>query len=385
MRIYLDNAATTPLSKAVFRAMEPYLFENFGNPSSAHHFGREARAAICQSRGIVADVLNTSSDHIIFTSGGTEADNTAIVSAICGNNIKLAITTALEHHAVLNTLKALEQRGEIRLVYLNHDAKGVPSLSHLDQLLAANESAFVSVMHGNNEIGNLNDIDQIAKICSHYGAIFHSDTVQTMGQYKYDTQKLGIDFLVGSAHKFHGPKGIGFLYKKSTERLNPFINGGAQEGGQRSGTENVAGIVGLARALELAYSNRESNHAHISGLKERMIYKLTNKIPGISFNGNSSSKELSLSTVLSVALPDTWGSPLTYLDQHRICASGGSACNSNSGKTSHVLNALHINSDSNTIRFSFSRYNTAEEIDYAVEQLACLFIKEIVHEVEVVD
>jgi len=385
MRIYLDNAATTPLSKAVFRAMEPYLFENFGNPSSAHHFGREARAAISQSRSIIADVLNTSPDHIIFTSGGTEADNTAIISAIRSNNIKLAITTRLEHHAVLNTLKALEQRGEVRLLYLNHDAKGLLSLSHLDQLLAANERAFVSVMHGNNEIGNLNDIAQIAEVCSHYHAIFHSDTVQTMGQYKYDTQKLGADFLVGSAHKFHGPKGIGFLYKRSGEPLSPFINGGAQEGGQRSGTENVAGIVGLAKALELAYSNSTFNQAYIAGLKERMIYKLTNKIPGIGFNGNSLLKELSLSTVLSVTLPDTGVSVLNYLDQHRICASGGSACNSNSGKASHVLNALRTNPDRNTIRFSFSRYNTAEEVDYAVDQLAGLFIKEIAHEVEVVE
>lgn len=384
MRIYLDNAATTPLSREVFQAMEPYFFDNFGNPSSTHYLGRQTRTAIAHSRGIIADLLNTSPDHILFTSGGTEADNTAILSAIHANDIKLAITTPFEHHAVLNTLKALQRSGKIRLVYLKHDKSGNLSVSHLDQLLAANERAFVSVMHGNNEIGNLNDIDEIAEICSNYNAIFHSDTVQTMGQYKYNTQQLKADFLVGSAHKFHGPKGIGFLYKRSVELLRPVINGGAQEQGQRSGTENVAGIVGLAKALEVAYRNRDFNQTYIGNLKERLIYKLTNKIPEIRFNGNSAHKGASLSTVLSISLPDTDVSPLIYLDQHQICASGGSACNSRSGKSSHVLSALGTDVDRSTIRFSFSRYNTAEEIDYTADKLADLFVKEIVSEIEVV-
>ncbi|TKC65455.1 cysteine desulfurase [Pedobacter hiemivivus] len=384
MRIYLDNAATTPLSKAVFQAIEPYFFENYGNPSSTHYLGRQTRAAIAQSRTLIADILNTSPEHIVFTSGGTEADNTAILSGIRSNGIKLAITTHFEHHAVLKTLKVLERNGEIRLVYLKHDEKGNLSISHLDQLLAANERAFVSVMHGNNEIGNLNAIDEIANVCSHYDAIFHSDTVQTMGQYTYDTQKLKADFLVGSAHKFHGPKGIGFLYKRSKDPLLSFINGGAQEQGQRSGTENVAGIVGLAKALELAHSNRSFNENYISNLKERMIYKLNNKIPGIKFNGNCRDKAISLSTILSVSVPENEVSPLVYLDQHRICASGGSACNSRSGKASHVLSALGSEADSTTIRFSFSRYNTTEEIDYAADKLADLFTKEIVNEIATV-
>jgi cysteine desulfurase len=375
MKIYLDNAATTPLSIDVFQAMQPYFFENFGNPSSSHHCGREAKTAVEQSRAVIAGLLNTSPDHIIFTSGGTEADNTAVLSAVRGNQIKRAITTPFEHHAVLNTLKTLQQNGEIELLYLNHDERGNLSLSHLAHLLSVGERAFVSVMHGNNEVGNLNDIDEIAAVCSRYSAVFHSDTVQTMGQYQYDTKRLKADFLVGSAHKFHGPKGAGFLYKSSAAAIQPFINGGSQESSQRSGTENVTGIVGLAKALELAYENRDTYQKHISDLKDRMILKLTNTIPGIQFNGNSAQKNLSLSTVLSVSVPQslTGQSPLDYLDFHQICASGGSACNSHSKAGSHVLNALGTDPGRNAIRFSFSRYNTAEEVDHVVEKLADLF------------
>jgi len=375
MKIYLDNAATTPLSIDVFQAMQPYFFENFGNPSSAHHCGRDAKTAVEKSRRTIAELLNTTPEHIIFTSGGTEADNTAILSAVRENQIKLAITTPFEHHAVLNTLKTLEKNGEIELVYLEHDDRGNLSLSHLEQLLAAGEKAFVSVMHGNNEVGNLNDIEEIAEVCSRYSAVFHSDTVQTMGQYLYDTQKLKADFLVGSAHKFHGPKGAGFLYKRSAAAIRPFINGGAQESSQRSGTENVTGIVGLAKALEIAYENRDAYQKHISNLKERMILKLSNSIPGVQFNGNSAQKNISLSTVLSAAIPQTLTgvSPLDYLDIFQICASGGSACSSHSAAGSHVLRALGNDSRRSTIRFSFSRYNTAEEVDYVVDKLTDLF------------
>jgi len=375
MKIYLDNAATTPLSIDVFQAMQPYFFENFGNPSSTHACGRTAKAAIDQSRQTIAALLNTTPDHIIFTSGGTEADNTAILAGLRSNQIKLAITTAFEHHAVLNTLKTLQRNGEIELIYLNHDDRGNLSIEHLEQLLAAGERAFVSVMHGNNEVGNLNDIDAIAAVCSRYSAVFHTDTVQTMGQYQYDTQQLKADFLVGSAHKFHGPKGVGFLYKSSAAAIRPFINGGSQESSQRSGTENITGIVGLAKALELAYTNKETYQKHITSLKQRMISKLHENIPGLRFNGNSEQTALSLSTVLSVSLPESLNgqSPLTYLDQHDICASGGSACSSRSAAGSHVLSALGGDFSRSTIRFSFSRYNTAEEIDHVVDRLSDLF------------
>lgn len=378
MRIYLDNAATTPLNREVFLAMEPYLFENFGNPSSSHFHGRSARVAIEQSRGIIADLLNAAPGNIVFTSGGSEADNTAILSGIRTNQIRLAITTPFEHHAVLHTLKALERNGEIRILYLKHDERGNISLSHLEQLLAANERAFVSVMHGNNEIGNLNDIGSVAAVCRTYRAVFHSDTVQSMGQYRYDTQSLNVDFLVGSAHKFHGPKGAGFLYRNIAHELQPLINGGAQEYRQRAGTENVTGIVGLAKALEIAYRNQSAHQKHLVKLKERMIFKLTDKIQGISFNGNSAQHEGTLNSVLSVSLPELVNgiSPLHYLDQHQISASGGSACNSHSGTGSHVLSALGYDFSRPTLRFSFSRYNTEEEIDYAVEKLAGLYVKQ---------
>jgi cysteine desulfurase len=378
MKIYLDNAATTPLSIDVFNAMQPYFFENFGNPSSTHSYGREAKTAIDQSRAVIAELLNTTPAHIIFTSGGTEADNTAILSAIQENHIKVAITTPFEHHAVLNTLKSLERTGEISLHYLNHDEKGNLSIAHLEELLQNNERAFVSVMHGNNEVGNINDIEEISAVCSRYSAVFHTDTVQTMGQYQYDTQQLKADFLVGSAHKFHGPKGIGFLYKSTSSSIRPLINGGSQEASQRSGTENITGIVGLAKALEIAYANRDNYQQHINSLKQRMIRQLTDRIPDLKFNGNSADTALSLSTVLSVSLPDNGidQSPLTYLDQHNICASGGSACSSRSTTGSHVLSALGGSYGRHTVRFSFSRYNTVEEIDYAAETLANLYIAE---------
>ncbi|MBB2149231.1 cysteine desulfurase family protein [Pedobacter gandavensis] len=377
MRIYLDNAATTPLNREVFLAMEPYFFENFGNPSSSHHHGRSAKVAIAQARGIIADLLNASPDHIVFTSGGSEADNTAIISGIRSNGIKLAITSAFEHHAVLHTLQALEKNGEIRIAYLQHDALGNLSLGHLEQLLGANERAFVSVMHGNNEIGNLNDIEAIAEICKRYRAVFHSDTVQSMGQYRYDTRQLNADFLVGSAHKFHGPKGVGFLYRNTRQALYPLINGGAQEQKQRAGTENVTGIVGLAKALEISYRNREVTQQHLIRLKERLIYRLKDRIADIDFNGNSANTEKSLNSVLSVSLPDPQSGIqlLSHLDQHQISVSGGSACNSHSAAASHVLNALGTPFGRSTIRFSFSRYNTEEELDYAVEKLAKCYTK----------
>lgn len=376
MKIYLDNAATTPLSIDVFKAMEPYFFENFGNPSSTHYHGRQAKGILDHSRSVIADLLNTDPDHIVFTSGGTEADNTAILSAIYGHQIKVAITTPFEHHAVLNTLKTLERNGQVKLIYLEHDQMGNLSPTHLDRLLATHSKALVSVMHGNNEVGNLNNIEEIGEVCRKYGAIFHSDTVQTMGQYQYDTKKLNADFLVGSAHKFHGPKGVGFLYKRSLDAVRPLINGGSQERGQRSGTENITGIVGLAKALELAYQNRDNYQSHISSLKQRMIDQLLAKIPDVKFNGNSAIAGLSLSTVLSVSVPDTVLSPLIYLDQHGVCASGGSACSSRSTTGSHVLSALGDDFERSTIRFSFSRYNTKEEVDYAAEKLAELFVPE---------
>ena len=374
MRIYLDNAATTPLSKEVFSAMEPYLFEHFGNASSAHGFGRTARVAVSQSRATIAELLNAHPDTIIFTSGGTESDNAAIFSAIRSNGIKVAITSSLEHHAVLNTLKVLEKNGEIELLYVKNDEYGNLSLRHLQQLLQNNERAFVSLMHGNNEIGNLNNIEEISGLCCSYGAIFHSDTVQTMGHHQYNTKTLKADFLVGSAHKFHGPKGVGFLYKREKSLLLPHIQGGSQEGGQRGGTENVAGIVGLAKALEITSRDRQTLDSHISSLKKRMIHGLSASVEGLSFNGNSGDLNRSLNSVLSVSLPaNRLGLPiLSYLDSLEICASGGSACTSKSAG-SHVLNAIGADGSRDVLRLSFSRNNTLAEVDHTVSVLSSLF------------
>lgn len=374
MRIYLDNAATTPLSKEVFSAMEPYLFEHFGNASSAHGPGRTARVAVSQARATIAELLDAHPDTIIFTSGGTESDNAAIFSSIRSNGIKVAITSSLEHHAVLNTLKALEKSGEIELLYVKNDEYGNLSLRHLQQLLQNNERAFVSLMHGNNEIGNLNNIEEISGLCCSYGAIFHSDTVQTMGHHQYNTKTLKADFLVGSAHKFHGPKGVGFLYKREKSLLLPHIQGGSQEGGQRGGTENVAGIVGLAKALEITSRDRQTLDSHISSLKKRMIHGLSASIEGLSFNGNSGDLNRSLNSVLSVSLPaNRLGLPiLSYLDSLEICASGGSACTSKSAG-SHVLNAIGADGSRDVLRLSFSRNNTLAEVDHTVSVLSSLF------------
>lgn len=364
-KIYLDNAATTPLDQEVFEFIKPYFFNTFGNPSSAHSAGREVRKSVEQARAKIADLLHTDPARIIFTSGGTEADNIAIRSAISASGIKVAITSPFEHHAVLNTLKSLEKSGDITLHILMADDKGNLSLQHLENILAFNERALVSVMHGNNEIGNLNDIEAIGGLCRKYDALFHTDTVQTMGHFVYDTTRLPADFLVGSAHKFNGPKGVGFLYFGERTEVRPLISGGSQEKGLRGGTENVTGILGLAKALEISYRDLESDRNHISALKTYMIERLKADIPGVSFNGNSADPDKSNYTVLSVSLPaiESLAPALMYLDSRGICASGGSACTSQNGKGSHVLKAINYDFRRTVIRFSFGKYNTLEEID----------------------
>ncbi|WP_443945914.1 cysteine desulfurase family protein [Pedobacter sp. AW1-32] len=363
MSIYLDNAATTPLSAEVFAEMKPYFFHEFANPSSAHAAGRHARQAIEQSRSQIADWLNTSPEHIFFTSGGTEADNMAILSAIYTQKIRVVITSRLEHHAVLNTLKRAERDGLIKLVFLSNDEKGNLSLKELDRLLDAQaEQVLISLMHGNNEIANLNPIYEIADLAEHYGAVFHCDTIQTMGHFRYDVRQMTPDFLVGSAHKFHGPKGTGFLYSRLPKQLTTLITGGAQENGKRAGTENVAGILGMAAAFQEAYLKLDEYEQHLKHLKAKLIAGLS-AYGEFSFNGNSAEIDKSLSTVLSISVPDgvSNGNLLQHLDLSDIYASGGSACSGNG--LSHVISALQAQNKRNTIRFSFSRYNTEHEID----------------------
>ncbi|MDN5204384.1 cysteine desulfurase family protein [Fulvivirgaceae bacterium BMA10] len=374
MKVYFDNAATTPLDPEVFEAMKPYMLELYGNPSSIHSHGREVRAAIERSRKTVAELLNTSPSEIFFTSGGTEADNTSIVSGIESHGIKHAISSRIEHHAVLHTLETLEKNGKIKLSYVNLDEQGYIDLNHLEALLAKHDKSFVSLMHANNEIGNLNNIEKIGELCIAHGAIFHSDTVQSVGHYKHDLQKLKIHCMVGSAHKFHGPKGIGFLYINGDYKIAPFIYGGAQERNMRGGTENVCGIIGLAKALEIAYEHMEEHQQYIQGLKDRMIHQLREQIPDVGFNGDSANPD-SLYTVLNVCLPESEDNDMLLfnLDINQISASGGSACSSGSNVGSHVLTALKTDPKRGAIRFSFSKYNTPEEVDYVAEKLAQLY------------
>ncbi|MCS6822618.1 MAG: cysteine desulfurase [Microscillaceae bacterium] len=376
--IYLDNAASTPLDKEVLAVMLPYLEHSFGNPSSIHFHGRETRSAIEKARKTIAQLLNTSPSEIFFTSGGTEADNTAIVATIETKQIKHAITSPLEHHAVLHTLEHLHRVGKIRLSLLEVDKQGNLNLEQLKQLLQANPNSFVSLMHANNEIGNIYPIEQISELCKHYKAIFHTDTVQTIGHYKHDLQMLSVDFLVGSAHKFHGPKGVGFLYINAKNKIQPFIHGGSQERNMRGGTENVYGIVGMAKALELAYHTMQSHRVHIETLKRTFMQKLKENIEDVQFNGKSADLDQSLYTILNVSFPPSdYGDMLLFnLDIEKISASGGSACSSGSEIGSHVLRAIGTPQERASVRFSFSRFNTLDEINYVIKVLTRIFAKE---------
>ncbi|MEQ9423828.1 MAG: cysteine desulfurase family protein [Cyclobacteriaceae bacterium] len=380
MRVYLDNAATTKVDPAVFEAMTPYLMDNYGNPSSIHQHGREAKAALETSRRKIASYLNAAPSEIFFTSGGTEADNMALVCSIDTKGIKHAYTSKVEHHAVLHTLETQKKAGKIELTFAELDELGHVNLDHLEEWLKSHPNALVSLMHANNEIGNLLDIDRVGAMCQEYGAVFHSDTVQAVGHYKHDLQQLKVNSLCGAAHKFHGPKGSGFLYLNSDHKIHPLIHGGAQERNMRGGTENIAGIVGLAKALELAYEHMDEHRTHIEKLKARMIQKLKEQVDEIAFNGDSANMATSLYTVLNVCLPPSDENEMLIfnLDINKVSASGGSACSSGSQVGSHVLAALKDRDPKRgAIRFSFSKFNTTEDIDYAVGKLA-----EIVNEAQ---
>ena len=374
MKVYLDNAATTPLDPEVFEAMKPYLTGTFGNPSSIHSHGRKVKAAVEVARKQVAELLNTSPSEIFFTSGGTEADNMAIRCSVQSHDIKHIITSKLEHHAVLHTVEMLEQTG-IEVSYVDYNDRGEIDIGHLEALLKEHPKSLVTLMHGNNEIGNLLDLEKTGELCEAYQAILHSDTVQTVGHYVHDLSQLKAHCIVGSAHKFHGPKGVGFLYLDAGHKISPFIFGGAQERNMRGGTENVYGIIGLAKALEIAYANMEDHARHIRSLKAAMIALLKEQIPGVLFNGASADPDQSLYTVLSASLPpsDHNDMLLFNLDIKGVSASGGSACSSGTDVGSHVLNALQADPQRGAVRFSFSKHTTLEEIQYTVEQLAELF------------
>jgi cysteine desulfurase len=369
--IYLDNAASTPIDPEVWKEMQPY-FENFtANPSSIHSHGRQAKVVVEKARKTIASLLNASPSEIFFTSGGTEADNTVLQSCVLYGGIKTIITSPLEHHAVLHTAEAWDKLGMIDLKMVKIDASGVIDLADLELLLSTSPKALVSLMQGNNEIGNLLDLQAVGELCEKHGALFHSDTVQTMGHYVHDVQNLPVHFLVGAGHKFHGPKGIGFLYAKSGVKFSPLMHGGAQERNQRGGTENVYGMVGIAKALSIAYDEMAAHENHIKDLKSYLIQGLQNNFPSIEFNGLSGDLEKSLYTVLNVRFPQIQdGDMLLFkLDIEKISASGGSACSSGTSVGSHVLTALNPNATGAAVRFSFSKNNTREEIDRVLEVL----------------
>ena len=369
MAIYLDNAATTRLDDEVIEAMIPLMREHFGNPSSIHSMGRITRSAIEKARKTVAGLLNVSPSEIFFTSGGTEANNMAIVRSIEDYKLTHAITSPTEHHAVLHTLEHLAEEGKIELSILNVDEKGNVDLHQLEDLLKSKPRSLVSLMHANNEIGTRMSLKDVATLVKSYNGIMHCDTVQTMGHYTFDLQEIPVDFLNCAAHKFHGPKGVGFIFIRSGSDIHPFIYGGAQERNMRGGTENLYGIIGLAKAMEVAYRDLNEHHQHVQGLKSYMMDQLKEAIPGVTFNGDVS--EQSLYTVLNVSFPphESGDMLLFNLDINGICASGGSACSSGSNIGSHVLGALKLDPSRHNVRFSFSKYNTKEDIDFTVNKL----------------
>ncbi len=372
MNIYLDNAATTPLDPEVFEAMKPFMLEHFGNPSSTHSYGRKVKAAIESARKKVAELLNCTPGEIIFTSGGTEADNTILVSALQTYGINNIITSPIEHHAVTHTLENLRKQDAIYTHMVELDRKGDVDLDHLELLLQKNPNALVSLMHANNEIANVLDMERVSELSAMYNGYFHSDTVQAVGHFRHDLKKTKVHGITAAAHKFHGPKGIGFMFIRRDKKIHPLLHGGSQERNMRGGTENVYGIIGLSKALEIAYRDMDEHAAYIKKLKSRMIEKLKSTISGVSFNGDSENVEKSLYTVLNVSLPESEDNNMLLfnLDLQGIYASGGSACSSGATTGSHVLSALYPGSKRGAIRFSFSKYNTTDEIDTTVTKLA---------------
>ena len=369
-RIYFDNAATTSLDAAVLDSMMPYFTTHFGNPSSIYSYGRESRLAIENARKTVAKLLNAHPAEIFFTSGGTESSNTAITAAVRDLGCKHIITSAIEHHATLHTVEHLHHANEAALSYVKLLPDGHIDLEDLERLLAeSKEKSLVTLMHANNEIGNILDIHAVGNTCKKFSAIFHSDTVQTVGHFPFDLRNTPVHFITGAGHKFHGPKGVGMLYVNENVKIKPFVHGGSQERNMRAGTENLYGIVGFAKALELATANYETESAYIKDLKLYMMEQLQKNIQQVAFNGDVLGN--SLYTVLNVSFPKTEKSEMIFfnLDINNICASGGSACTSGADAGSHVIRAVNNDPNQVAVRFSFSKYNTKAEIDTVVGKL----------------
>lgn len=371
MEVYLDNAATTPVRPAVADAIHEAMLRNFGNPSSTHKFGRSTKAEIEEARRAIAGCIGAQSSEIVFTSGGTEADNLAIRSAVRDLGVKSLVSTRLEHHAVLDTLLEVSEQFGLPLHYLSVDVQGRISLSELEEVLERGPSpALVSLMHVNNEVGTLTDIEEVAGLCKKYRAFFHSDSVQSVGHYPIDVSQTPVHFLAASAHKFHGPKGIGFAFVRKGIPLKPIITGGAQQRGLRGGTEPYEAIVGMRVALEESVSRMSDERNYIKGLKKRMWEGLKQVVPGAAING-CADEEKGCYRILNVRLPmesDKAQLLLFQLDLKGVACSQGSACQSGSAAGSHVLDQIVPPEQRShpSLRFSFSAYNTDEEIEYAV-------------------
>lgn len=374
MRVYFDNAATTSIDTEVLEAMMPYLTEHFGNPSTQYSLGRDTRAAIEEARKAIAQLINAQPGEIVFTSGATEANNTIIKSAVNYLGVQRIITSPIEHHCVENSVDYCSNELNIETVFVQIDKNGNVDLEDLEnKLKSSDKKTLVTLMHANNEIGTLLDIEKVGALCQQYHALFHSDTVQTFAHFPMDVQRMHLDFMSGAAHKFHGPKGAGFLYMRKQNKLQPLIHGGGQERGMRSGTENVYGIVGMGAAAKKAYANLAQDKATILAIKNYFIQQLKATFSDIDFNGNTDDR--SLYTVLNVSFPPNDKSALLLfmLDMEGVCCSGGSACGSGASAGSHVIRALKKDENRVSIRFSFSKFSTKEEVDFVIEKLKKIY------------
>ncbi len=372
--VYFDNAATTAIREDVVDRMSEIMKLNFGNPSSTHSYGRQSKALIESSRKRIASHFNVSAAEIIFTSGGTEADNLVLRSAVKDLSVTEIISSKIEHHAVLHTLDELQAEFGISIKYLDVNTQGDIDIAQLEQMLLSPAKQLVTLMHVNNEIGNKLDLKRVAELCKTNNALFHSDTVQSVGHYKLDLQEIPIDYLAASAHKFHGPKGVGFAFIRKNSGLRASIFGGEQERGLRAGTESIHNIIGMDEALHLAYQYLDEERTHIEGLKSYFIDQLKTIFPNVSFNGQSESLELSTYTLVNVCLPiapEKAGMLHFQLDLKGIACSKGSACQSGSSQNSHVLTEILDDEllQRPSVRFSFSKYNTKEEVDYVIDVL----------------
>ncbi|MFS4415789.1 cysteine desulfurase family protein [Maribacter sp. 2307ULW6-5] len=370
--VYFDSAATTQLREEVIEKMQTALANTYGNPSSVHSFGRTAKTAVESARKTIAKTLNAHPSEIIFTSGGTEADNMVLRCAVRDLGVTTIITSKIEHHAVLHTAQELHAQGQVFLWYVDLDEHGNIDLQHLETLLKKDDSKkLVSLMHINNEIGNILDLQAVARMAKEHHALFHSDTVQSIGHYPLDVQTVPVDFLAAAAHKFHGPKGIGFAFIRKHSGLGRMISGGAQERGHRAGTESFHNIVGMETAFVRAYGDLDAETAYVRGIKEHFVNRIKAEIPGVAFNGHSGDLEKSTYTLVNVRLPVPQEKALMllfHLDMKGIACSKGSACQSGSDAGSHVLGAILSGEDLEkpSLRFSFSKYNTIDEVDYAI-------------------